>query len=381
MVTTTSWIKKILIAIPILVCSVLISKLKINNHLLNPFEVSEVKYDFYDLYYAKFGVDTLPPRTDIFIVNIANLNRRQKAFLIDSISLLSPKVIGVDVIFDNTEDSTGTVQLDHSLNKVKEKIVLANALDSFSLFKNIFTNGFFYFPSNDGFTIRNYYDIYNNKNSFVSEIYFKYKGEKPDNERGKQNYINYRYSIVSNSKTKKFDQNSIIELSSGCFGDESIKAMVNGKIVLLGHINKDKGSIIDKHFTPLNKEYLGRSLPDMEGIMIHANILAMHLDKIYVSIMHHFLQWLIVVGVLLINVTVLIRFAKSKFILKDTLLRIYQTIQIIGVFIFAIFIYDLFRVRIDLPIFLLPIVTFVDIGKFIIEKAIPYIDNESKLKK
>lgn len=376
--TTTSWIKNVLIAIPILVCSVLISKLKINNHLLNPFEVSEVKYDFYDLYFAKFGVPTLPPRTDIFLVNTFGLGRNQVAGLIDSINELSPKVISVDMIYDTTGDSTGTAHLDKVLSKLKEKVVIASALDSTLVFEEKFTNGFVFFPSHDGYTIRNYYDSYNNKNSFVNEIYLKFNGQKPTYSREKMKYINYQYDSISDSQTKPFFANSIIELSNESFEDEGIKAMVNGKIVLLGHINKNKGSIIDKHYTPLNKEYLGRSLPDMEGIMIHANILAMHLDKKYISIMPQFLQWLIVVSVLLLNVTVLIHFAKSKLILKDTLLRIYQTIQILVVFIFAIFIYDLFRVRIDLPIFLLPIVTFVDVGKFIIEKAIPYMDNESK---
>jgi CHASE2 domain-containing sensor protein len=191
------------------------------------------------------------------------------------------------------------------------------------------------------------------------------------------NYINYRYDSLSDVNKKPFCANSFIELSKESFKVESIQAMVNGKIILLGHINKDSTTVIDKHFTPLNKEYIGRSLPDMDGIMIHANTLSMHLDKAYIVTMYPIAQWSLTFVLLFLNVTILIHFTKSKFVFKDIVLRLIQIIQTIIMFIFAIVIFHYFRVRIDLSIFLLPILSFVDLGKFMIEKLVPFILKEN----
>ena len=48
-------------------------------------------------------------------------------------------------------------------------------------------------------------------------------------------------------------------------------------MVILGYLGDgdENYDIEDKHFTPLNEEWVGRAIPDTYGVVIHANILNM----------------------------------------------------------------------------------------------------------
>ena len=56
------------------------------------------------------------------------------------------------------------------------------------------------------------------------------------------------------------------------------KSLLKNKIVILGYIGTPTGNeydVEDKHFTPLNKITAGKSIPDMFGVVVHANIITM----------------------------------------------------------------------------------------------------------
>ena len=60
------------------------------------------------------------------------------------------------------------------------------------------------------------------------------------------------------------------------------KSIVENKIVLVGYLGTPTGNVFDvedKHFTPLNEITSGKSIPDMYGLVIHANIIAMILNN------------------------------------------------------------------------------------------------------
>ena len=58
-------------------------------------------------------------------------------------------------------------------------------------------------------------------------------------------------------------------------------AAIREKIVLVGIMgpNTKTLSTEDVYFTPMNKKYIGRSNPDMYGVVVHANIISMVLDS------------------------------------------------------------------------------------------------------
>jgi len=75
--------------------------------------------------------------------------------------------------------------------------------------------------------------------------------------------------------------------------DSSIydSAYFKNKIVLIGFCGETPNSFSmnDRYFTPLNQQYTGRSLPDMFGVVIHANIISMLLEKSFINEVPHFI--------------------------------------------------------------------------------------------
>ena len=66
---------------------------------------------------------------------------------------------------------------------------------------------------------------------------------------------------------------------------EVLPELFNNSIVIVGFLGSYFGdpSWNDKYFTPLNKKVAGRANPDMFGVVVHANIVAMILNEDYVD--------------------------------------------------------------------------------------------------
>jgi CHASE2 domain-containing sensor protein len=69
------------------------------------------------------------------------------------------------------------------------------------------------------------------------------------------------------------------EVMTGQFED----SLITGRIVLLGYVNTNPSDLEDKKFSPMNSRFAGKSIPDMNGVVVHANIISMVLDKDYIK--------------------------------------------------------------------------------------------------
>ncbi len=59
---------------------------------------------------------------------------------------------------------------------------------------------------------------------------------------------------------------------------------LNGKIVLFAYATPfNPMDIEDKKFTPMNEKYAGKSIPDMNGIIVHANIISMVMEDNFIK--------------------------------------------------------------------------------------------------
>ena len=91
----------------------------------------------------------------------------------------------------------------------------------------------------------------------------------------------------------QFQHYEAAELLNGLVPADSLR----GKIVLLGVMGEQAAapptSLEDLHFTPLNQESLGRSQPDMYGVVIQANIISMLLRQDYLTATHWTVNWLL----------------------------------------------------------------------------------------
>jgi CHASE2 domain-containing sensor protein len=71
--------------------------------------------------------------------------------------------------------------------------------------------------------------------------------------------------------------------------------LLKDKIVLMGFLGDYFGdpSWGDKFFTPLNKKVAGRANPDMFGLVVHANIIAMILNEDFIEVLDEWVPFVI----------------------------------------------------------------------------------------
>ena len=281
------------------ILSIIISFISERVNILEKFTVAINDVDFTDLYYQYKP----KPKADnnIVIVNIGYRSRAELAEMLKIISSNQPKVIGGDIFFDqevDTVDVVGTTLLSNQVKTVNN-IVLASAYvgkadDGTDIIArqspsirehvkegivslNIATDD----PEYG--TVRSFYpitDINKAKHlsfgflvaSFLDSTVLKYATEDETMIRW------YGYGSDNSERVfKTFDSQQILNRHFE-------KGDIEGKIVLLGFMGETFGDYVpgDIFFTPLNKKIIGRSLPDMYGVEVHANVIKMIVDKEFI---------------------------------------------------------------------------------------------------
>lgn len=123
--------------------------------------------------------------------------------------------------------------------------------------------------------------------------------------------INFRGNINANTD-EELTQNSKI-LCYGLDWNQVIgeergydPSMIKGKIVIMGYLGSYLGDNKweDKFHTPLNPIYIGKTVPDMYGVVVHANKVSMILDEDYVNTFPDWLTYLINLIFIYINIII-----------------------------------------------------------------------------
>ena len=257
--------------------------------------------------------------TNIIIVNIGDLRRPGLANLITTISNYSPKVIGIDVLFDRQKDSISDKLLAKAIKNAGNVILVSKGVDKLED-KNTFDSIVKPIPilaENCDFGIANMAieDTGNDLGkfkicrSFVAGSYLKdgsynscfdtkitnyYDSTKAKIHSDRQHFeeiINYSGNLFiefsSNLSFPRFSAKDYTEVFSLDFTNPTeLKKLFKGKIILLGYLGDNLNAINDdedKFFTPLNKNYIGKASLDMYGVVIHANIISMLLNERYID--------------------------------------------------------------------------------------------------
>lgn len=250
----------------------------VNLSILDPFEKAFKDFKFTDIFYSQ-RFNKQQRNDKIILINIRHADRFQLAQTINKIAEQKPKVIGLDIIFkDRKLEFTDSI--------------LKRVLD---VNKNIVTS---YFHDNDSIVNNSsYFKLKNEKKGYINlnlkgqntviREFIGVKGkDKIEFAFATQLALAAGYIDKSNAlkELKKpipinyignkdvflnFDIKEILSL-------ESIPALKDA-VVILGYLGdeNEQFDIEDKHFTPLNEEWVGRAVPDTYGAVIHANILNM----------------------------------------------------------------------------------------------------------
>jgi len=347
----------------------LLALLPLNTGLLNPVKKAFADFDFNDLAYAKVGkkTDSIDPR--IVIVNIGISDRAMIAGMLEKVSSQKPRAIGLDAYFDAEKDAEPDSLLEKVMHSTP-RLIMASRMtwEEDSLIEN---RGYFAKTGNSfGYvnlvgeergTIRYFTPFENYKRrefmSFTAALlniadpvaFKKLHSRHKDLET-----INFRRGIT---KYLLADGNDVL---SGNIVD----TMFTDKIVLLGYISSSVNDIEDMHFTPMNPKMSGKAPPDMNGIVIHANILSMAMDKKYIHSSPFWVNWIITILIAWLHVSLFIRYYIDTHLWFHLVAKTAQIISAIFFVFLSIKCLELFSLKIDMKMPVTVIILAIDVIYF-----------------
>ncbi|MTE28245.1 CHASE2 domain-containing protein [Winogradskyella ouciana] len=250
----------------------------VNLSILDPFEKAFKDFKFTDMYYSE-RINKAQRNNKIVIVNIKHADRFQIAEVINKISESRPRVIGLDIIFEDRKMEFSDSLLKAAISS-KDNIVTAYFHENDSIVNN---HKYFQFNDED----KGYINLDLKGQNTVIRDFLGVKGK--DNKEFafstqlalKAGYIDEAYALKEFKVPIPINYigNKDVFLSfdfEKVLSSQQIPAFKDA-VVILGYLGDENVAydIEDKHFTPLNEEWVGRAVPDTFGVIIHANILNM----------------------------------------------------------------------------------------------------------
>jgi len=311
----------------------------------------------------------IPYDTNVAIVNIGNLDRAGIANEIRSIIRYKPAVIGFDVLFSTPKDTLLDFQLAAALAEAKEngiKVVLAEKLLQSDSLKNLDTDkqdsiehpiDLFRQFAYEGFVnldtdAEHQEDLKNCRRvnpmvNVTGEEHLAYSvmmAKLSDSVRTQKfldrgnitETINYSGNVVDYheaSDTLYWNKIFLLDPEQALdttYISEYVPFLKN-KIVLFGFLGNDMfdTSWDDKFFTPINKNYAGKTRPDMYGVVVHANIASMILKRDYVHEMADWQEYFVAFLVLILTVAIFFKIEEKMPIWYDLLSLLIQVVLVV----------------------------------------------------
>ncbi len=321
--------------------------------LFNPFDEFFDNFDYTDLYYSEFMKSDMPTDTNIFIVNIGNLNRKEIAQQINTLQKFNPKVIGIDAVFAERRGMDDFL-LQQALNS-GDNIVMGG----FGIYEEGKASGIIksdpFFGDKpighlemeaDPKTVRDFdkFIRFNDTifNAFTVEIASMYDEDmflQFAQRKNQKEMINYRGGQMP---FIIFDYEEIND------SNENLK-IIEDKIVLMGYVRMFSGApsdTIDSHFTPLKRSEYGYA--DTKGIEIHAHILSMILSENYINRLPLWANYLIAFIIAQLFLMWLVYYYVNGSKLFDILSKPIQFVLIVLVLWVTFLIFSEFALKIDM---------------------------------
>lgn len=358
---------------------IVLGLIPLNLGVLNPIKLGLKDFDFNDLYYSKVGNQQRSELDkNIVVINIGQADREGLAYLIEKTAAFQPKVIGLDVIFpvphpDPVKDSIMLATVKRTKNLVLAGKYVTDSMNKLILSENIFLKdgyqaGYVNFPHDDKECVRTYYPFKKDEKdeklvfpSFTSAMLKIYKPEAYESISHKVDQkliINYTRTVTARKK-----QYLVVE-GEDLLTDNVDSSSIKGKIALLAYVNINPNDIEDKKFTPMNEKFAGKSVPDMNGILVHANIISMVLEKNYVKKVPLWGNILLAVLVCWLHMSFFVHYYLEAHIWFHLAAKIAQVASAIFFVWLGIYLYDRFGLKVDMKLSLVTIVMAVDVIYF-----------------
>jgi CHASE2 domain-containing sensor protein len=365
----------LIVSLAIMLFIGLLNTIRLNLHYIDPFNNGLKEYEITDIVYAYLSEETPSPEQNIVIINSGMPDRKKIARLVDKLREGEAGAIGLDFYFEDVPGVAEDTLLQTSIKQTPQVVLGSTLMDEDTsddqldgvdgvneFFSAYAATGFGNYPSNETKTVRVYSpgELINGQYipAFTTAILQKFR---PDLARDllarnhQLEHINYTGHLGSFITQ---DINTILDTLSA----EEVGQLVKGRIALVGYAPSDERAnpFVDRHYTPINKSYDNKSSPDMYGIVIHANVLAMILNDNFIRVVPWWLSFLISVLLCYANV-VLIRWIYHTF--QDVfhgITRALQLVEFVLLFFGIAALFYFFRINLDLAIGILAVLLAYD---------------------
>jgi CHASE2 domain-containing sensor protein len=287
--------------------------------------------------------------TNIVIVNIGYLSRGDIGRQIMAINHFKPKVIGLDIIFacdggftdsiscPGAYDTLGNMIFAEAVRQAQGRMVLAHKLwqtnklinelgdvemfDSLEHTDNPLREGAYEGFVNLDTDADTQHDLKvcrslnpqmmvngNRELAFSVKMAMLYDSAATNEFLARGNTkeaINYRGNIVDwHGASNYAGMYNVLDWDQALDTSSFVGGMIKDKIVILGFLGSDlrDTSWDDKFITPLNKNYAGKTRPDMYGVVVHANAVSMILNRDYIDQLKVWQQYAIAILICFLNV-------------------------------------------------------------------------------
>ena len=333
---------------------------------LSPLEEALEDFKITDLAFSQLNYAAgVPADTNLVLVNIGKLNRRGITAQLQRINEAEPAVVAIDAFFRFPKQAGEDSLLTRTFRDTKN-LVLVSKVNSYNqqthLFDTLETSapwltryavtGFSNFITEGSGqekyrTCRSFPTIAGMSNqkqevAFPLQVVRYYDPEAAD----------YFLKVADQTEDINFKrtQGKYFSLDAMQVLNPDIDiSFLKGKIVLMGYMGESFGSRSweDKFYTPLNEKYAGKTIPDMFGVVAHANIISMILEKDYIDEPPPWFTFLLGVVLCYINVVFFYRIHNKLPTWYDAVTKTIQLVETVLIIFIILYLFSEMRIKID----------------------------------
>lgn len=368
--------------------------LPVNQLFIDPFAEAIKNHDITDVAFSRFRNNADPSLFDkrIMILNSERTDRAEVAVTVDFLTRHGAAGVGVDLLFDDTDttkaDSALSVALQHK-NVVLGYIFEEAKKDGGSILrqeshpyfsKNAANSGYVNLGTDDGFSVRAFEPYHviasESKPSFAVSLAKMLDPSITEDltqrahdiewinfRRLQPGKINMRYPINKLEATH-YAMETLEQFLKDTASYQN--SSIENTLFLIGFNGEDEDafSMHDRYYTPLNEVYHGRSLPDMHGVVVHANIISMLLDKDYINEVPEKFLYLGGFFFFFINYFIFVALENKKLFATVPFVRVIQLVQFVLLFSFCIFMITHFNIKIGFILMITAVILSYELFEF-----------------
>jgi CHASE2 domain-containing sensor protein len=346
----------------------MLSLIPVNSHVLDPIKLALLDFDYNDMAYSKMGKNERTSiDTNIIIVNIGKTGRNEIATMIEKVQERKPKVIGVDVLFKQPKTHEDDSALIATIPKHKNLVLAYELIDSnHHLIPNGFLrnraalSGYANFVGTEDGVNRSFPPFIKKE----EETYYAFASEvvKVANPSAYKKLMERKKKTEIINYTRRNESFHVIEGMDLITGADSTS--LESKIVLLGYTSEDPNDVEDKKFTPMNARSFGKSLPDMAGVNVHANVINMVLQDKYINKMPKWLTWGLAFVICWLHMAIFLAYAIERHLWFHLAAKVAQIVSAVLFIFIGLYIYMEFDYKINLVPSFVAIILAVDVLYF-----------------